>query len=112
MNHFELHINRKLPQIAALAGVLAVSAGVDGCAKPSGPERPGQVLGQQSASNAPARRQQGPKRPVRKTKRRHDLDRDNVSLAPPRTLPIPGSGSDPTAVGPRGVLPDPYANPQ
>jgi hypothetical protein len=32
--------------------------------------------------------------------------------APSRTVQVPSVGPDPTAVGPRGVLPDPYANPR
>jgi hypothetical protein len=32
--------------------------------------------------------------------------------APSRTEQIPSIGPDPTAVGPQGVLPDPYRNPR
>ena len=32
--------------------------------------------------------------------------------APPRTLPIPGAGPDPSRSAPQGALPNPYANPR
>lgn len=90
--------------IAALA--LGAGAGLAGCGKLGALERPGPMFGGPAAANQP-RQQQDPNRPVQTI----DPRDENATPAPPRTLPIPGSGSNPTAVAPPGALPDPYANP-
>jgi hypothetical protein len=100
-------MSRKFPQIAALAGALAASGVLAGCGKQGNLERPGPMFGRPSAANAPRRQQQDPNRPVQTI----DPRDESATPAPPRTLPIPGSGQDPTASGPQGALPDPYANP-
>ncbi|MDB5475662.1 MAG: hypothetical protein JWP49_1173 [Phenylobacterium sp.] len=87
-------------RLAVLAGLLAVSGGLAGCSH-TGP------LGHGAGAANQERQQAGPNAPTQ------TIDPRNASAnpAPPRTLPIQGSGSDPFASGPPGALPDPYANP-
>jgi hypothetical protein len=101
-------MSRKLPQIVALAGVIAVGGLLEGCGKQGNLERPGPLFGKPSASVAARRQQQDPNRPIDTRDPRDDF----ATPAPPRTLPIPGEGSNPTApASPQGALTDPYANP-
>jgi hypothetical protein len=93
------------------AVILALTAGLAACGKVGSLERPGPLYGQgrnttQDADKA--QRAQDPSRPV------DTVDpRDRTSdPAPPRTLPIEGSGQNPTAVAPQGALPNPYARPR
>jgi hypothetical protein len=78
---------------------LAAAAGLVGCADPRTAPRATQA---QSGPVADA------KRP------RNTVDpRDTITNpAPSRVEQIPSIGPDPTAVGPQGVLPDPYRNPR
>ncbi|HZZ31842.1 MAG TPA: hypothetical protein VFE10_07575 [Phenylobacterium sp.] len=86
------------------AALLILSAPLAACGKLGQLERPGPLNG---ASPPPNRQAQDP-RPI------DTVDpRDAVTApAPPRTLPIGGSGEDVTRSGPPGALPDPYANPR
>jgi len=80
--------------IALLAAVV-LGAGLAGCAELG--------LGH---GNQP-RQPQDPNHPTRTI----DPRDESATPAPPRTLPIPGSGQNPTASGPQGALADPYSNP-
>ena len=94
-----------------MIGVLALSAGLAGCGKVGPLQRPGPLFGAERNTTKDAdsaQRQQDPSRPVDTVDPR---DR-STDPAPPRTLPIEGSGEDVTRSGPPGVLPDPYANPR
>lgn len=96
----------------ALTSALILSAGLAGCGKVGQLERPGPLFGQErnttkDADNA-QRNAQDPSRPVDTVDPR---DR-TTDPAPPRTLPIPGSGPSATSVAPQSALPDPYANPR
>ena len=98
---------RTIKGIAALA----LAAGLAGCGKVGSLERPGPLFGSERNTTKDAdsaQRQQDPSRPVDTVDPR---DR-STDPAPPRTLPIPGSGQNPTAPAPQGALPDPYANPR
>lgn len=96
----------------ALCALMAAGVGLAGCGKMGELQRPGPLNGQgrstTRAADEQVRQAQDPNRPV------DTVDpRDNqVDPAPPRTLPIPGSGSDPFAQPPQGALPNPYANPR
>jgi hypothetical protein len=101
-------MSRKSPQIAALAAAVALSGALAGCGKQGALDRPGPLFGQPNPALEQRRaQQQDPNRPVQTIDPRDDY----ITPAPPRTLPIPGTGPDPTASGPPGALPDPYANP-
>jgi hypothetical protein len=99
-------------RLGAAALALACAAPLAGCGKTGALERPGPLFGQgrstaREADNA-ERQTQDPSRPV------NTVDPRDVTTdpAPPRTLPIPGSGQDPSRPAPQGALPDPYANPR
>jgi hypothetical protein len=95
---------------AALAALLALSAGLSACGKVGRLERPGPLFGAERNSTRAAddaQRQQDPSRPVDTVDPR---DR-STDPAPPRTLPITGTSPSPTQPAPQGALPDPYANP-
>ncbi|MFC3068830.1 hypothetical protein [Phenylobacterium soli] len=85
------------PNSALLSGaaVLALALAVGACQSLPG------------SHAAQSRQPADPNRPTRTI----DPRDTSATPAPPRTLPIPGTGSDPTAVAPPGALPDPYANP-
>jgi len=92
--------------IAALAAVTLA-----GCGKLGELERPGPLFGAGRNTTRDAdeetRQAQDPSRPVNTVN-----PRDRVSdPAPPRTIPIEGDTPSPTASGPQGAIPDPYANP-
>jgi hypothetical protein len=91
--------------------VLILAMGLSACGKVGALERPGPLFGQgrnttQDADKA--QRAQDPSRPVDTVDPR---DR-TADPAPPRTLPIEGSGNNPSQVAPQGALPNPYANPR
>ena len=94
---------------AALAAVLALSAGLSACGKVGRLERPGPLFGADRTTTkaGDTTRQQDPSRPVDTVDPR-DRSTDDV---PSRTLPIEGTAPSPTQPAPQGALPDPYANP-
>jgi predicted small lipoprotein YifL len=96
----------------ALAALMASAAALAGCGKTGELQRPGPLNGQgrstTRAADEQSRQAQDPNRPVDTV----DPRDATTDPAPPRTLPIPGSGSDPFAQPPQGALPDPYANPR
>jgi hypothetical protein len=104
----------RAPIVAALTfAALTASAGaLAGCGKLGGLERPGPLFGQgrntTRAADEQSRQTQDPNRPVDTV----DPRDSTTDPAPPRTLPIQGTSPDPTAPGPQGALPDPYANPR
>ena len=97
----------------ACAVLLIAGAALAACGKLGQLEKPGPLNGPgRGATTRKAdervRQAHDPQRPV------DTIDTRDITTdpAPPRTLPIPGSGQDPSASGPPGVLPDPYANPR
>ena len=89
------------------------AAALSGCGKLGELDRPGPLFGTAKPANAAQANRapagsEDPTQPVRTIDPR-DLGIDPV---PPRAEPLPGQSSDPTAVQPPGVLPDPYARPQ
>ena len=95
-----------------LAIVTVIAAPLGACGKLGDLQKPGPLNGAGRATTRAAdeqtRQAQDPTRPVDTIDPR---DR-STDPAPPRTLPIAGSGNDPTRSGPAGALPDPYANPR
>lgn len=98
----------RLIVLAALAAASTLAA----CGKTGELQRPGPLFGQGRATTRAAdeqvRQAQDPNRPVDTV----DPRDATTDPSPPRTLPIPGQGSDPTRTAPPGALPDPYANPR
>jgi len=96
----------------ACAVVVILGAPLAACGKMGELQKPGPLNGAGRATDRQAEEQrrqaQDPQRPVDTVDPR---DR-SIDPAPPRTLPIPGSGQDPTAPGPQGVIPNPYNNPR
>jgi predicted small lipoprotein YifL len=96
----------------ACAVLLILGAPLAACGKLGALEKPGPLNGAGRATTRQAdeqnRQAHDPQRPV------DTIDpRDRTTdPAPPRTLPIEGSGQDPTKSAPQGALPDPYANPR
>ena len=94
------------------AALLALGGGLAACGKLGELEKPGPLNGAGRATDRQAeaarRQAQDPSRPADTIDSR---DRA-IDPAPPRTLPIPGSGQNPSQSGPSGALPDPYANPR
>jgi hypothetical protein len=94
------------------AALFASAAALGACGKTGALQRPAPLFGHARTTKAPpgdeSRQGQDPSRPISTIDER-DPSRD--SPEPARTEPIAGQGPDPTAVGPPGVLPDPYANP-
>jgi hypothetical protein len=93
----------------ALAGLAALAATLASCGKTGELQRPGPLFGRGNP-NAPSawngQAGQDPTRPVSTVDPREDIN----NPAPSRTIQTPGV-PDPTAPGPQGSLPDPYANP-
>jgi len=101
------HLTR--PRTLALAAAAAAMA-LSGCGKTGELQRPSPIFGHPSAKATPPSAQNGgqdPTRPVSTIDPRDVLD----NPAPSRVDEIPGQGPDPTAPGPQGSLPNPYANP-
>ena len=98
--------------ILAAAALAALSAPLAACGKLGELEKPGPLNGAGRATTRQAdeasRQAQDPQRPVDTVDTRDQA----IDPAPPRTLPIPGSGQNPGQTAPRGALPDPYANPR
>jgi predicted small lipoprotein YifL len=93
-----------------VCAVAFLAAGLAGCGKMGDLERPGPLFGQ-GKGTAPGADQQSPGQDPSEPVRTIDSRDRNTGPAPSRTDPIPGT-VDPARPGPRGVLPDPYANPQ
>jgi hypothetical protein len=97
--------------VLTLTAIIAIGAMLSGCGKMGDLQRPGPLNGQGRATTRAAdeqnRQAQDPSRPVDTVDPR-DASSDP---SPPRTIPIPSSGNDPTRPAPQGALPDPYANP-
>ena len=100
------------PLAAGGAVVLLLAGPLGACGKLGELEKPGPLNGAGRATDRQAEEQrrqaQDPQRPVDTVDPR---DR-SIDPAPPRTLPIPGSGQDPNRMPPPGALPNPYANPR
>jgi hypothetical protein len=95
----------------ALAGLAALAAAVAGCGKTGELERPAPLFGQRAQPGAGVlngQAGQDPTRPVSTVDPREEIN----NPAPSRTVQTPGVAPDPTAPGPQGALPDPYANPR
>lgn len=107
-----MSLRRHASRAAALAALLATSVSLSACGKMGDLERPGPLFGAGRNTTAGAdeavRQAQDPGRPVNTVDPR---ERD-ADPAPSRTIPIDGSGSNPTASAPQGAIPDPYANPR
>ena len=98
--------------IGALAA-LAFAAPLSACGRMGELERPSPLNGPGRAVNTKATdaadaRAQDSSRPLDTIDARDQA----TDPRPPRTLPIPSSGSDPFRQPPQGSLPNPYANPQ
>ena len=93
-----------------IIGGLLLAAGLAGCGKvgPLEPSRP-MFGGPRAAPPADASNQADPTRPIDTVDPR-DRDR-STDPTPQRTTPIPGSGQNPAAAGPRTAFPAPYLNP-
>ncbi|MBW8814775.1 MAG: hypothetical protein JF588_15250 [Caulobacterales bacterium] len=100
------------PRIWMTAGAVALAAGLAGCGKVGQLERPGPLFGAGRNTTRQAddeqKKVQDPNRPVDTVDPR---DRA-IEPAPPRTLPIPGTGPSATDTPPRTAFPDPYAQPR
>jgi hypothetical protein len=94
------------------AVLLVLGGPLAACGKLGELEKPGPLNGAGRATVRQAdeqqRQAQDPQRPVDTV----DPRDKTTDPAPPRTLPIEGSGQDPLSSGPPGALPDPYANPR
>jgi hypothetical protein len=94
------------------AALVILSAPLGACGKLGELERPGPLNGAGRATDRQAeekqRQAQDPQRPADTVDTR---DRA-IDPAPPRTLPIEGTGPDPLRSHPPGALPDPFANPR
>ncbi len=91
---------RPLVLISALA---VTASALSGCGKLGELERPGPIGQARSNSDAGA----APARSIRTI----DPRNTNSDPSPSRAIPIEGTNS-PTASGPQGALPDPYARPR
>lgn len=99
--------------IRACALVAILAAPLGACGKLGELERPGPLNGAGRATTREAdevqKNRQDPSRPVDTI----DSRDQTTSPRPVRTLPIGGSGQDPSAAPPAsGTLPDPYNNPR
>ena len=96
-----------------MIGGLVLAAGLAGCGKVGPLERPGPMFGgprPAAPADAEASGQTDPTQPIDTVDPR-DRDR-STDPAPPRAVPIPGSGQNPSAPGPQTAFPDPYMNPR
>jgi len=96
----------------ALAALILAAAPLAACGKMGDLERPGPIFGAgrntTKGADESERQVQDPNRPVNTIDPRQRYS----DPAPERTIPIEGSGSNPTASAPQGALADPYANPR
>jgi hypothetical protein len=99
-------------RVLALTGLALASAALVGCGKTGELQRPGPLFGQGRNTTKDAdeqtRQAQDPSRPVNTV----DPRDATIDPAPPRTVPLGGQSPNPTAPGPQGAPPDPYANPR
>ena len=99
-------------RVLTLASLAAAAVALAGCGKTGELQRPGPLFGQGRNTTKDAdeqvRQAQDPSRPVNTVDPRNQI----TDPAPSRTIPIDGQSPDPTAPGPQGALPDPYANPR
>ena len=86
-----------------LAITLILALGLSACGKLGALERPGPMFGHGGGADAVPE-------PTRSVRTVDPRDR-NSDPSPSRTVPIEGT-VNPTASGPQGVLPDPYATPR
>lgn len=93
----------RAPLFLALASTLALAA----CGKAGALDRPPPLWGDPATGEVVAPRPAAGK-PVDTV----DPRTRATNPAPSRTLPIDGTSSNPSASGPQGALPDPYANPR
>ena len=100
------------PVLRSGLALLLLAAPLGACGKLGQLEKPGPLNGAGRATDRQAdeqqRQAQDPQRPVDTVDPR---DR-NTDPAPPRTLPIQGSGQDPFAQPPPGAFGNPFANPR
>ncbi len=96
-------MTRRAPLLLALASVLVLTA----CGKAGTLDRPPPLWGDPATGEVTAPRP-SPSKPVDTV----DPRTRATNPAPSRTLPIDGTSSNPSASGPQGALPDPYANPR
>ena len=106
-------MNKKMLAISLLLGGVALA----GCGRMGDLERPAPMWSGAGSTAARATVDTPPvgdeeTTGVQTTPNRQGAEDLSTHPAPPRTLPIPGQGSDPFQVAPQGSLPDPYANPQ
>ena len=103
-------MSRPSPTRAAmLAGAAALALALAGCGKTGELQRPSPLFGHARPNTHPAKTtaSEDASQPVK------TIDpRDELNTPPPRVDQIQGQAPDPTAPGPQGVLPNPYANPQ
>ena len=103
-------MNGKL--VIGACAALAAAALLSGCGKMGQLERPGPLNGASGATTRKAddaqAKAQDPSRPVNTI----DPREESTDPSPPRTLPIPSSGSDPFGQPPQGALPNPYSSPR
>lgn len=90
-------------RVTTVTLVLAAALGLSACGKLGALERPGPMFGKGAGADA------GPE-PTRSVRTVDPRDR-NSDPSPSRSVPIE-STVNPTASGPQGVLPDPYATPR
>ena len=89
--------------LVLISALVLTAASLSGCGKMGQLERPGPIGQARSNSDAGA----APVRSIRTI----DPRNTNSDPSPSRTTPIEGTNS-PTASGPQGALPDPYARPR
>jgi hypothetical protein len=108
MTQIESHTSRKSAIAVVVVGVLTLGAAAAACAAPGGSKHaaPGRHA---VAANTRAARPH-PRAPTEQ--RRRAVQPDYITLAPSRSVPIPGTGPNPTGLGPPAAFPDPYRNPQ
>jgi hypothetical protein len=93
--------------LVALAGAVALG----GCGKMGELERPGPAWNKSSSTSGADSAQRRAQDPDTAPDTIDPRDR-TTDPAPPRTLPLVGTGQDPFAAPPQGSLPDPYNRPQ
>jgi predicted small lipoprotein YifL len=94
------------------AALLILTAPLAACGKQGQLQRPGPLNGAGRATERQAEEQRRQAQDAQRPVDTIDPRDRSTDPAPPRTLPIPGSGDDVTRSGPPGALPDPYANPR
>lgn len=101
-----------MSRLATFAGLSLAGLTLAACGKMGDLERPAPMWGAAPATSSAAAdaeaEAQDPTRPVDTVDPRDRTTRN----APVRTLPIDGSGSDPSRAAPQGAIPDPYNNPR